>query len=161
MRLIPTHCDTCSRTELIAGEAIVNGHASCSACGGRARTLPGESYAAEDAALFEELRAALEQAAISPTNAAILAVELEARNNSQAGRGLKRLAQLIPALGVLELVVPGKPATIRKAEGMLATLLDGLSSRRTRSGTMAAVTDDIANQLVQSARDTGSKTSSR
>jgi hypothetical protein len=127
---------------LVPGDAIVNGHVNCSSCGARARTLPGESYTAEDASLFEELRSALEHAAISPANAAILAVELTVRNNSEPGRALKRLIQLVPALGLLELVVPGRSAiTVRKAEGMLAALLDGLSSSRTRSGTMAAVSE--------------------
>jgi hypothetical protein len=145
MRLIPTHCNACARTALVPGDAIVNGHASCSSCGGRARTLPGESYATEDAPLFEELRTAIEHAAISPANAAVLAVELTVRNNSEPGRGLKRLIQLVPALGMLELVVPGRSASaVRKAEGMLAALLDGLSSSRARSGTMAAVTHETA-----------------
>ena len=121
----------------------MNGHAHCSACGGRARTLPGESYAAEDASLFDELRTALQHAAISPANAALLAAELDVRNSSEPGRALKRLTQVVPALGLLEVVVPGRPAALRKAEGMLATLLDGLSSGRTRSGTMAAVSSDV------------------
>jgi hypothetical protein len=142
MRLIPTHCDACSRTALVGDSAIANGHALCVDCGARARTLPGESYGPEDVALFEELRTALAHAKITPANAALLATELEARARSEPGRGFKRLLQLVPALGLLEVVVPTRPATLRKAEGMLAALLTGLSSVRTRSGTMAAVTQE-------------------
>jgi len=144
MRFIPTQCEACSRTALVRQDAIVNGSASCGDCGGRARTVPGESYAAEDVSLFEELRSVLEQANISPSNAAALRGELGGRTSHDAGRGLKRLAQVVPALGLLELIVPGRPATLRKAEGMLATLLDGLSRTRTRSGTMSAVSGGAA-----------------
>jgi hypothetical protein len=103
--------------------------------------LPGESYAAEDVALFEELRSVLTQANISPPNAAALRGELAGRTSAEPGRGLKRLAQLVPALGLLELIVPGRPSALRKAEGMLATLLDGVARSRTRSGTMSAVSN--------------------
>ena len=130
------------RTALVRQDAIVNGQARCEKCGGRALTLPGESYAAEDVALFEELRSLLMQANVSPTNAAALRGELAGRTAAEPGRGLKRLTQLVPALGLLELIVPGRPAVLRKAEGMLATLLDGLARTRTRSGTMSAVSGD-------------------
>jgi len=142
MRFIPTHCEACSRTALARQDSIVNGSAPCPDCGARARTLPGESYAAEDVSLFEELRSVLAQAQISPTNAAALRAELAGRTSLDAGRGMRRLSHLVPALGLLELIVPGRPATLRKAEGMLATLLDGLARARTRSGTMSAVSDD-------------------
>ncbi len=142
MRFIPTHCEACSRTALIRADAIVNGCVSCSECGGRTRTLPGESYAEEDVALFEELRTVLEQAKISPQGAAALRGELSGRTSLEAGRGLKRLAQVVPALGLIELIVPGRPAALRKAEGMLATLLDGLARARSRSGTMSAVSNE-------------------
>lgn len=141
MRYIPTHCEACSRTALVGSDTIVSGFASCAQCGARARALPGESYAPEDLSLFEELRGVLEQAKLSPTSASALRGELGSRSALDPGRGIKRLSQVVPALGLLELVVPGRPAAMRKAEGMLATLLDGLSRARSRSGTMSAVSN--------------------
>lgn len=142
MRFIPTHCEACTRTALVRQDAILNGQAVCAQCGNRTLPLPGESYAAEDVALFEELRSMLEQTKISAPNAAALRGELAARASIEPGRGLKRLIQLVPALGLLELIVPARPVALRKAEGMLATLLDGLARARTRSGTMSAVSGD-------------------
>jgi hypothetical protein len=139
MRFIPTHCEACTRTALVRDDAFINGQAACAQCGHRTLPLPGESYAAEDIALFEELRSVLEQANISPAKADALRGELGGRTLGEPGRGLKRLTQLVPALGLLELVVPGRLGAQRKAEGMLATLLDGLARGRTRSGTMSAV----------------------
>lgn len=141
MRFIPTHCEACARTGLAREDAILNGQATCAQCGARSLTLPGESYAAEDVALFEELRSVMERANISPGNAAALRGELAGRTTGEPGRRLKRLSQLVPALGLLELIVPGRAGSLRKAEGMLATLLDGLARGRTRSGTMSAVSD--------------------
>jgi len=140
MRFIPTHCEACTRTALVRQDAIIDGRAACAECGRWALTMPGESYAAEDIALFEELRSLLAQANISPGNASALRGELASRTAADPGRGLKRLTQLVPALGLLELIVPGRPGAVRKAEGMLATLLDGIARGRTRSGTMSAVT---------------------
>ncbi len=139
MRFIPTHCEACTRTALVRQDAIVGGRAPCEQCGGATFSMPGESYGSEDMALFEELRSVLAQANISPGNAAALRGELAGRTSAEPGRGLKRLTQLVPALGLLELIVPGRPSALRKAEGMLATLLDGLARARTRSGTMSAV----------------------
>jgi hypothetical protein len=141
MRLIPTHCERCSRSALIGADAIVNGETTCADCGGRARSLPGESYADEDVALFKELDAALRDAGISASNAAQLAAELEVRSFGVPGRGLKRLAQVLPSLGILELIVTNQPAIMRKAEGMLATLFDAISSDHRPSGMIPAVTE--------------------
>ena len=141
MRFIPTHCEACTRTTLVRQDAIIDGEAACTRCGGRTLPMPGESYIAEDVALFEELQSVLAQANISPGNAAVLCGELAGRTAAEPGRGLKRLTRRIPALGLLDLIVPARPAALRKAEGMLATLLDGLARGRTRSGTMSAVTD--------------------
>ena len=139
MRLIPTHCEGCSRCSLVEANAITNGVANCLECGGHARSLPGESYAPEDKTLFSELGATLREAGVSPLNASQLAVELEVRNYGAPGRGLRRLVQVLPSLGILELIVANQPGPMRKAEGMLATLLDALANSRPKSGTMPVV----------------------
>jgi hypothetical protein len=136
MRFIPTHCEACSFAALVPTSALNAGLAKCTACGGPARPLPGESYAAEDATLFNELAAALREAGLTPLNAAQLATELEGRDLIAPGRGLRRLAQVLPSLEVLELVVPDRPGPLRKAEGMLAMLLDVIARGRTQSGVM-------------------------
>jgi hypothetical protein len=115
----------------------VHGSVSCPKCGNSSRTLPGESYAAADAKLFEDLDATLREAQLTPLNAMQLAVELEGRNGAP-GRGLKRIAKLLPTLSILELIVSNDPITMRRAEGMLATLLDAIAASHSRSGEMPA-----------------------
>jgi len=144
MRLIPVHCDSCVRSALVSESATVDGQATCSACGGRARALPGESYAQDDTLLFDDLVAMLRDAGITPLNAGQLAVELEGRSYTDPGRGLRRLAQVLPSLGILELIVARNPASMRKAEGMLALLLNALANGRSHSGFMAAVAAPVA-----------------
>jgi hypothetical protein len=134
MWFIPTYCDSCARVALVASEAIVGGMARCDECGGRSRSLPGESYVEGDIALFNDLRAALSEAGVTQANAAGLAAQLQVRNTEQPGVGLRRLAHLVPALGILELIVVNQPGALRKAEGMLATLLGAVASGRRPSG---------------------------
>lgn len=138
MRLIPTHCDSCLRAALVSADAIESGWMTCRECGGAARTLPGQSYGPEDAQLFDDLQATLREAQLTPLNAHQLAVELQDRQGVP-GRGLKRLARLLPSLAILELIVSNEPISMRKAEGMLATLLDVIAARRSHSGVMPAV----------------------
>ncbi|HXK17869.1 MAG TPA: hypothetical protein VNG33_08705 [Polyangiaceae bacterium] len=139
MRLIPIHCDSCLRSALVNQDAVTDGLAACADCGGRARVLPGESYAQEDATLFDDLVAMLRDAGITPLNAAQLAGELQERSYTDPGRGLRRLGQLLPSLGIWELIVASNPASLRKAEGMLALVLNALANGRSRSGFIAAV----------------------
>jgi hypothetical protein len=137
MRLIPIHCEACGRAGLTEGSAIRQGVATCGDCGGIAHTLPGESYAPQDVALFDDLAAALRDAQLTPLNAAQLQSELAARN-SAPGRGLKRMAKLLPSLAILELIVSNDPVIMRKAEGMLATLLEAIAASRSSSGVITA-----------------------
>lgn len=138
MRLIPTYCETCERCALLSAEAFVDSGALCPTCAGLARPLPGESYGTQDAALFKDLESSLREAQLTPTSAAQLATELDGRS-AHPGRGLKRIAKLLPSLSILELIVGNDPATIRKAEGMLVTLLDANAARRSHSGEMLAL----------------------
>ena len=140
MRLIPVHCAACLRTSLASESALVKGTVACSVCGAQASALPGESYAESDSILFNDLVAMLNDAGITPMNAAQLAVELEPRDYDDPGRGLRRLAQALPSLGILELIVADKPASMRKAESMLVLLLGALANDRRQSGFMAATT---------------------
>lgn len=139
MRFIPTHCEICSRSSLTSGAEISEGVAPCVECGGSARSLPGESYAEEDVALFAALATTLREAGLTPFQAGLLGAELEARNLFTPGRCLNRLTQALPSLGVIDLFVAGNPVALRKAEGMLATLLEVIARGRTQSGMVAAV----------------------
>jgi hypothetical protein len=127
------------RAALVSENAIANGVIACSQCGARARALPGESYAEADATLFNDLVAMLQEAGITPANAAQLAVELDGRSYDDPGRGLRRLAQVLPSLGILELIVAHRPSSMRKAESILAMLLNALARGRSQSGFLPTV----------------------
>ena len=128
MRLIPTHCQSCYRAALVPASAIdSNGESSCRQCGTKTRVLPGQSYAPEDAQLFDSLQAVLHEAQLTPLNASQLHGELEGRVG-QPGLALERLIRALPSLATLELVVSNEPSALRKAEGMLVTLLDALAA---------------------------------
>lgn len=89
--------------------------------------------------MFSSIVATLSEAGITPPQAALLAGELEARNLLVPGRCLRRLVQALPSLGVLELLVGNDRAALRKAEGMLATLLDVMSRARRHSQIVPAI----------------------
>ena len=139
MRFIPTHCEVCSTPALVAASEIHAGLARCNECGASATVLPGESYAEHDAALFASIVATLREADITPPQASLLATELEARSLLPPGRCLRRIAQALPPLAVLELVVGNERGALRKAEGMLATLLDVMSRSRHHSEIVPAL----------------------
>jgi hypothetical protein len=139
MRFIPTHCEVCSTPALVNESEIHAGLARCVECGGSANVLPGESYAEHDVALFSSIVATLREADITPAQAALLTTELEARNFLVPGRCLRRLAQALPPLGVLELLVGNERAGLRKVEGMLATLLEVMSRARRHSDIVPSI----------------------
>ncbi len=137
MMLIPTHCDACMRAALIEAELVDDGQALCETCGGTSRALPGETYGSQDQLLFKELATILREAGLTPLNAIQLAVSLDGRN-SHPGIGLKCVAQLLPSRAVLELIAENEPAAMRKAEGILATLLEAIATGRSKSGVAPA-----------------------
>jgi hypothetical protein len=145
MQFIPTYCDTCERLELTAAASIINGEARCSECNAPSRSRPGQSYVEEDVGLFNDLRAALLEAGITQQNAASLVNQLE-YGGEHRERGLRRLAHLVPALGILELIVDNHPGTLRKAEGMLAIQLEALAAGRRQSTIMPAQTQASSGQ---------------
>ena len=139
MRLIPTHCDACGRATLTPGSAIEAGAARCGECGNQARTVPGSSYGAGDAALYDKLAQGLRDAGVTAARAAALSAELNAALGSGApGQALHRLLASLPALGALGLNLDGDPQQLRKLEGMLTTLLSGIGSGRAPSGMVPA-----------------------
>jgi hypothetical protein len=137
MRLVPTHCSACFRAALAPAEVVGEAAVVCGSCGLRARVLPGQSYALSDASLFKDLEMTLHEAHVTPFDASLLRAEM-ARGAGTAG-GLERLMRLLPSLSVLELIVGEEPFMKRKAEAMLAVLLEALAASRRRSGTIAAV----------------------
>jgi hypothetical protein len=88
--------------------------------------------------LFRDLEASLSEAQLTPLLARQLVGEL-AERRLYPGRALKRMAKLSPSLSILELLALNDPATVRKAEGMLFTLLEASAARRSRSGEMPAL----------------------
>jgi len=82
--------------------------------------------------MFDDLRAALQEAGITQQNAASIINQLE-YGGEHRERGLRRLAHVVPALGILELIVDNNPVTLRKAEGMLTLLLETLVAGRRQS----------------------------
>jgi len=138
MRVLPTHCDSCARSALVPEANILDGSATCPECGGPTRTLPGEAYAPEDAALFEQLESALRDSGVGALDASHLAAQLDLRDRALPGSGLARLIAEHSSLALLEVVVPREPAALRKAEGMLAALLKAHASHRSRSGFVTA-----------------------
>jgi len=122
---------------------MTSGAIACPDCGGVAHALPGESYAEGDVSLFDDLVAMLRESDITPSNAALLAQELEGRSYTDPGRSLRRLEQLLPSLGILELLVAHRPASMRKAEGILSLLLHALADGRSQSGFMPAASATI------------------
>ena len=133
MNLFPTYCERCSTSALVPANDINEGATTCIGCGGSATVLPGEAYTEDDASLFADVVSTLREAGISPPQATLLATELESRSVLAPGRCLRRLAQILPTLGVLELLVGSDPAMLRKAESMLTMLLDAMARQRSHS----------------------------
>jgi hypothetical protein len=104
---------------------------ACVECGATPRVIPGSSYGDDDVALYAELARALKEASITAWQAQLLAAQATATPHPPAGYLLRQLAKTLPSLSVLE--VGGGAQALRKADGMLATLLRGFSSARTRS----------------------------
>jgi hypothetical protein len=102
---------------------------ACVQCGATPRIIPGSSYGAEDIALYAELARALEEASITAWQAQLLAAQAVTTPHPPAGYLLTLLAKTLPSLSMLEQIAGG-PQAMRKADGMLATLLRGFSTRR-------------------------------
>lgn len=140
---IPTYCDGCGHLALLAEQSVVGGMARCAECDGMVRALPGETYMEDDIALFNDLCAALNEVGLTPQHAAGLAAQLEIRRTQPPGRGLKQLAQVLPSLGILELIVANRTTTLHKAESMLAMLLDAIACGRRRQSGLLQVADPV------------------
>lgn len=133
MQLIPTHCDGCWRTVLTSADELSDGAGICQDCGAAMHALPGESYIEQDRALFAEITSTLREAGLTPCHAALLVNEFEARELLSSGRCLRHLVQVLPSLAALEPLVGGEPGALRKAEGMLITVLEAMARSRTKS----------------------------
>lgn len=91
------------------------------------QTLPGESYASYDVSLFQQLEAAVRQANLGHETVKFLRTELGTRNRSAPGRALRSVIGMVPALAIFEIMVGPEPAALRKAEGILLVLLEGMA----------------------------------
>jgi hypothetical protein len=124
MRFIPTCCDVCSLSTLTAETSIRAGRSECAECGGGARTVPGSSYAGADRALYDLLADALSYAELAPLNAVQLLAQIDAQTlQTSPGRTLSLIARALPALTSFEAHFGAQGFEVRKAEGMLVTLL--------------------------------------
>ena len=138
MGLIPIYCDACERSRLVDESSISSGVVSCRDCGGAARSVPGSRYGQDDLKLYDQLAALLREAGISVANAAQLQGRLVGTADEPGARLLK-LADTLPTLAGLAAIARREPHEVRKAEGMLGTLLDAIASQRRRSGLLPAV----------------------
>lgn len=148
MLFIPTCCAACGQTALKPGNSIRGTSVTCERCGAFASVIPGESYAEHDVPLFEQLLRALREAAITPGLAAQLKRQLGPREGTP-GAALRRIAASVSGLSNLDLVVGNNRLALRKAEGMLAVLLEVIARGERApafSGAAAAAgaTDDRA-----------------
>jgi hypothetical protein len=143
MRLIPTHCTTCSRFELVEQSALHSGETSCGECGARASALPGESYTENDRPLFDGFVQSLREAGVDATKAVQLLRELEESRKGRISDRIQALVESQPSLGNLEVIALQHAR--RKAEGVLLLVLGAIANRRIQSGFLRAVSDDSAN----------------
>lgn len=89
--------------------------------------LPGESYASYDLPLFHQLEGAIRQAKLGHETVRFLRAELADRNHRTPGRALRSVVGTVPALAIFEILVGPETSALRKAEGILLTLLEGVS----------------------------------
>lgn len=105
MRLFPSHCDPCRRTTLSAEADVRAGTAKCNRCAQSLRILPGQTYGAEDAALFEQLALAIHEAKLSRDTVAFIRRELSALSRSAPGEILSSVIAAVPGLTNFDLSV--------------------------------------------------------
>jgi hypothetical protein len=140
MRFIPTCCDVCSISTLTAETSIRAGRSECAECGGSARTIPGSSYAGADRALYDLLADALSYAELAPLNAIQLLSQIDAETLQMSpGRTLSLISRSLPSLSYLEARLGEEDFEVRKAEGMLVTLLVAQATARRQSGLLPVV----------------------
>jgi len=78
-------------------------------------------------------RSTLREASLSPSKATRLMVDL-----GEHGASLPRLAKSLASLAVVQAHLGGDPVRLRKAEGMLNTLLEALASSRPAKSSRSA-----------------------
>jgi hypothetical protein len=133
MRCIPIYCDICRYSTLADDTAIVGGAAACPECGASARSVPGASYDERDRKLYAEIVSALLEAGVTPLHAGQLLSDVPLRSVGAGGQTLRRITTLLPSLTSLEVLVDREPSALRKAEGMVVTLLGAIASSRSQS----------------------------
>jgi hypothetical protein len=121
-------CGGCGRSFLAAAIAS-QGTLVCADCGSLAKPIPGPSYVREDSELFEHLWHTLSDAALSQAAAARLRGLLEEPLPAKATnlQRVNRLASVLPSLALVDAMIDADTPALRKAEGMLTTMLDVLS----------------------------------
>jgi len=134
MAFIPTYCDECSRSALVHADFIRDSLAVCVSCRSPARVVPGASFRRDDVESYQALADAIRDAGIGPLNADELTEEIVLAGYSVPGPMLRHLARAVPFLAFLELTANAGPHAVRKAEGMLKTILRGIATGRRQSG---------------------------
>jgi hypothetical protein len=132
MLLVPVQCRVCSQIYLESALVVVAGNVPCE-CGGIARALSGQAYAADDESLFAAVVSSLASSGVSALSAPQLLVALDDRMSVPPGAALHRLSDLRPGLAVIELIAMDDAEMARKAESMFETVLEALASTRTHS----------------------------
>lgn len=124
MRYLPARCHACGVVNLISEQACPQGETTCLDCGASANVVPGCAYAAEDLALFLELRRLVQQAELSTVEAGELALLLDSLTGcSDDHRVFSNLMERVPALAPALLVLMSHPSRARQALTLLAMLI--------------------------------------
>ncbi len=135
--LSPTRCLSCRAFAL---KAIATG-TTCE-CGGALEVLVGgeASYTSADHSLFDAVVATL-YTALTPATAGKLLQELQACGERSPLFKLGWLAQLAPALSVIELIASADLLTAHKAVSMIGTVLEAMRKDGRASGFVASSGD--------------------
>jgi hypothetical protein len=139
MEFVPAYCRSCRDFYLESLVVVAADNVLCE-CGGIARVLPGGRYAAADETLFDAVVSSLESAGVSWMTAPELARALDSIDSEPPGTALARLARLVPALAIIELIVGGDARAARTAESMFATVLEAIAATRSRSDSAPRIT---------------------
>jgi hypothetical protein len=137
-QLLVTVCNDCTRVALRAFDQTSGAAATCDRCHGRLQVVPSCSYGASDAALFEEL-----SAAVGPELRSLEAQRFVSAVNGALASGaifesFQALGDRWPNLLPLVLVIGKNQTQQRRVLSMLKTIFEAKATT-SRSGVRPAV----------------------
>lgn len=128
---LPVQCGSCEKVQLLA--ARVGAVPSCRSCGGDTAVLPGQSYVAEDEALFTRIEGAIEPVALKRRSAEQIVATLRgvALRGESPEKALLAVVDHLPSLHFLLPALTLDPgaaravqrSTLGRAAGMVLTIV--------------------------------------